>query len=195
MDIDSDDVASLQDPTSPVDGDRTSLLSIRVTDEQREVIYALFNHNDWTIQEVDTHAATLNIDISETYEEYRIPQDHQQEECDYCLCRPCITDPSNKQLWWEDVPSPPSDGNSKKRKEHYKRFWTGLLHRAIWEHPTYLLRKSIALTQDPQRQNVVLSGPRGGYHPRDIMPLCVLKLVRTWLPNPTSRPYLGHRWQ
>jgi hypothetical protein len=32
-------------------------------------------------------------------------------------------------------------------------------------------------------------------HKRDIMPHCVVDLVRTKYPNPKDKPYMGHKWQ
>jgi hypothetical protein len=75
----------------------------------------------------------------------------------------------------------------------YKRFWTCLLHRGVWDNPIYIDRKKSAL-QCENNQDIVFSGPRGGYHRRDLMPQCVLTLVRSWLPNPKSKPYMGHKW-
>ncbi len=66
-----------------------------------------------------------------------------------------------------------------------------LLHRGAWEKPTYKQKKAAALCED--RRNNTWSGPNSKY-PRDIMPECVLKLIRGWLPNPPSILYMGHRW-
>jgi hypothetical protein len=70
----------------------------------------------------------------------------------------------------------------------YKRFWTNLFHRNVWQDPSYLVRKSAALRQDTRRRNYV-------YHRRDLMPKCVLVLVRSWFPNPPYVPYMGHMWE
>ena len=50
---------------------------------------------------------------------YHIEGDNTQEECPWCLCRPCVTDISNKQLWWESECRVPNAENSKLRKNHY----------------------------------------------------------------------------
>ncbi|KAJ8304735.1 hypothetical protein KUTeg_018318 [Tegillarca granosa] len=102
---------------------------------------------------------------------FRLQQNEQEPECQYCLCKPCITNENNKQLWWEDEPLPPRDNNNKDRKERYKYFWTMLLHRGVWDDERYKERKSLAINKDPQRKQFV-------WHKRDIMPLCVLKLER-----------------
>jgi hypothetical protein len=58
----------------------------------------------------------------------------------------------------------------------------------LWQDPRYVARKRAALHQDPRRRNYV-------YHRRDLMPKCVLVLVRSWFPNPPNVPYMGHMWE
>jgi hypothetical protein len=63
-------------------------------------------------------------------------------------------------------------GGRQKIKCH-KRYWTNLFHRNVWQDQGYLVRKRAALRQDTRRRNYV-------YHRRDLMPKCVLVLVRSW---------------
>ena len=70
----------------------------------------------------------------------------------------------------------------------YKRFWTMLFHQNVWRDPRYVERKQRALQQDPQRRKLT-------YHRRDLMPECVVDMVRLWLPNPSEQPYMGHKWE
>jgi hypothetical protein len=42
--------------------------------------------------------------------------------------------------------------NSGLRKEHYKRFWTMLLHRGVWNDDRYIVMKVDAMSRDPRRQ-------------------------------------------
>ena len=121
---------------------------------------------------------------------FRIQEYGEAPECPYCLCHPCVTDDRFRQMWWEVNPHPPSTANSSLRKNHYQRFWVMLLHRGAWDKPIYKQRKDDALKN---RQNYAWSGPNRK-HPSDIMPKCVLQLVRSWLPNPTGKPYMGHKW-
>ena len=74
------------------------------------------------------------------------------------------------------------------RKELYKYFWTMLFHRHVFLDDRYLDRKLRALKQGPRMRNVV-------NHRRDILPHCVIKLVRSWYPNPKDVPYMGHMWE
>ena len=121
---------------------------------------------------------------------YHIEGDNTQEECPWCLCRPCVTDISNKQLWWESECRVPNAENSKLRKNHYQRIWVMLLHRGAWNKDAYKQKKSAAMRN---RSVYAWVGPNTK-HPRDIMPDCVLSMVRKWLPNPATVPYMGHKW-
>lgn len=65
-----------------------------------------------------------------------------------------------------------------------------LLHMGVWNNPIYKDRKATALlTARPNRCGDFV------YHRRDLMPQCVLKLVRSWYPNPPGQDYMGHKWQ
>lgn len=121
---------------------------------------------------------------------YHIPGVDTADECPWCFCKPCVTDMSNQQLWWETECHLPDSSNSKLRKPHYQRFWVMLLHRGIWNKNAYKLRKTAALKN---RNAHAWIGPNSK-HPRDIMPDCVLNMVRKWLPNPATVPYMGHKW-
>ena len=168
------------------------VLSLMVTEEQREVIYAMFLHNGWDIDEAGQSGGHISPAASEP-NEYQIPHVEGETECPFCLCRPCITNNRFMQAWWEDKTVAPDRRNSKLRKRHYRRFWVMLLHRGVWRDPRYVQRKRAALQE--HRNGHVWSGPAGCSHPRDIIPKCVLELVRGWLPNPASQPYMGHRWE
>ncbi len=141
-----------------MDGDRTedsennavSDLHLHVTDLQKETIGNLFNHYDWEFTEVsaektpenqDSNAATgdiahqdgsVDLDPPECVPGYHVNHIQGQAECEYCLCKPCITDERNRQLWWEEESQEPNCYNHKRRKDVYKRFWTMLYHRNVW---------------------------------------------------------------
>lgn len=134
------------------------------------------------------HAEEINDNNEEVNQHFRIQQDHNSSECIYCYCRPCITDEVNRQLWWETDTHPKHRRNRNLRKEIYKRFWTMMYHRDVWNHPCYVHKKRRALEQDPRFRNLV-------WHRRDIMPDCVIKCVRGWFPNPDNIPYMGHLWE
>lgn len=121
---------------------------------------------------------------------YHVDEDPENEECPWCLCKPCITDASNQQMWWEMNCRAPSESNSKRRKSHYQRFWVMLLHHGAWTKDAYRLKKIAAL----QNRGIHAWAGPNPKHPRDIMPDCVLSMVRGWLPNPPTIPYMGHKW-
>ena len=102
--------------------------------------------------------------------------------------KPCITDGRNRQMWWPSEPALPDRRNTSFRKEKYKFFWTMLFHRGVFLDERYRERKLNVLQLDPRFTNVAS-------HRRDILPECVVNLVRVWFPNPKNIPYMGHRWQ
>lgn len=194
-----------------------------VTEEQKETIRSLFNHYNWDLEEVNPaelnraqqissprqneevmESANNNQDevpVGEANDEevdtepgqpymndFRLEHDQEREECQICLCKPCISDEHHRQLWWETEDHEPNEDNHDYRRLIYKRFWTMLLHYGVWEDPRYQERKVAALSTDPRRKEYV-------YHKRDIMPKCVIVLVRRWFPNPASLPYMGHMWE
>ena len=187
-------------------------VTMELNNLQLETIKYLFGHNDWEMKIIEQSAVveenggnshvqnntdqstqTNNDNVAnETDEddnpEFVIPPDISEEECQYCFCRPCITNEQNKQMWWHDREEAPHQRNSGLRKEHYKRFWTMLLHRGAWNDDRYLLMKTDALARDHRTQ-------RFDCHKRDIMPKCVVTLVRHCFPNPGGFPYMGHMWE
>lgn len=181
-------------------------LSLLVTEEQRNTIRHLFEHYEWEFNEANSTQdnACVNQSTQTNEDENADSQDnqpgmedenrfiiqHDQDcaECPFCFCKPCITNERNKQLWWEDNSQPRHQRNHSLRKEKYKYFWTMMYHRDVWRDDRYQLRKRQALDRDPKFRNYI-------YHKRDIMPNCVLKLVRGWHPNPENVPYMGHLWE
>ena len=63
-----------------------------------------------------------------------------------------------------------------------------MYHRDAWKDLRYLAEKLKALQADPRHR-------KNEWRRRDIMPKCVLSLVRTWFPNPDGVPYMGHLWE
>ena len=183
-------------------------LTLDFTPEQLETIETFFNYNNWDFEKAkisnsndlssgkcDVSTQTQNCVSLVTNEscedgpppEFHIEQDLLEDERAYCFCRPCITSEANKQFWWESDDVPPSVNNHGIRKEKYKRFWTMMFHQRVWDDPRYKRKKQLALQSDPRFRRYV-------WHRRDIMPNCVLTIVRQWLPNPQGAPYMGHMW-
>ncbi len=69
------------------------------------------NDQDATLQDQDND--------QDDYLNYRI-ECHvtaNMQECPWCLCTPCVTDNSNRQMWWDNQMHAPSPVNSKARKK------------------------------------------------------------------------------
>ncbi|CAC5363503.1 unnamed protein product [Mytilus coruscus] len=178
-------------------------IALLVTEEQKETIYSLFGYYNWDVNLVDSDneiakVTTLSTQTSDIVHEeiedgieenqFLIEQDQECEECPFCFCKPCNTSENNRQMWWESEPQCRHKRNHSLRKEKYKYFWTMMFHREAWKGDRYLLRKQAALERDPKFKNYT-------WHKRDIMPNCVLKLVRGWHPNPENITYMGHLWE
>ena len=103
--------------------------------------------------------------------------------CRECLCNPCVT--THRQAWLGNAVAP-HNRNADLRKKRYKHFWQMLDRRQAWIHPSYLRKKAQLLNR--QDDTIV-------YTVREIMPRCVIDLVRSLFPNPPGRPYMGHKWQ
>jgi hypothetical protein len=72
-----------------------------------------------------------------------------------CVHLSCVFPPFSEtkdQLWWHANTEEPHLRNSGLRKEHYKRFWTMLLHRGVWNDDRYIVMKVDAMSRDPRRQ-------------------------------------------
>jgi hypothetical protein len=65
-----------------------------------------------------------------------------------------------------------------------KRFWQSINYLGGWNDTRYL-----------QKKVATDNGEWVMIHNREVMPLCVLKEVRSKYPNPQGIPYLGHKWQ
>jgi hypothetical protein len=136
-------------------------VTLQLNSDQMENLRGIFKHYGWDFNSAITETATSTCvlvdaetqtdnndaenmaDESENINEhFTIQQDPNKEECVYCFCRPCITNESNRQLWWEPNTHPPHQRNHSLRKEKYKRFWTMMYHRNVWIHPSYIKKKS-----------------------------------------------------
>ena len=103
---------------------KQGLLSIDVTDEQREAIQELFEKNHWEWPEV-SRDRDEEYDPDNVKPGHIIPQDKEREECPHCLCQPCITDESNRQFYWPANNAVPNRFNNTKRRTMYKNFAAG----------------------------------------------------------------------
>ena len=113
-------------------------------------------------------------------------EDSETEECPHCFCRPCVT--TYRQAWLGNG-NPPMAGNNSLRRQKYKHFWRMMSNRYAWSDPRYIQKKALALGQAniAESENYCLEV-------REIMPDCILELVRSLYPNLDKVPYMGHKW-
>lgn len=155
----------------------------RLSNEQIEATKAFFMHYDWDWNtELIESEQRNNEDQSENFTPF-IAANFEAGICDQCLCSPCVLDESNRQTWWPLDNMVAKRTNNATRKILYKKFWTMLCHRGVFQNPTYIERRSAAIARDKQRNYFVWHN-RGSQ--RDLLPNCCSEssLVQ----------YMGHLW-
>ena len=189
----------------------------RVTREQLLAIEAFYNHNDWNFNDsiinnpweetesqelicvgcVPEMTSSQNSDNNENShrngdqnieEGFQNIREHGQingDECLHCFCSPCVT---NDRQQWLGQGAPKHVRNSGIRKERYKKFWTLLSRKGAWLDSRYLTKKSALMGRNDTQESCSV------WTKRELMPDCVLNLVRELYPNPDNRPYMGHKW-
>ena len=169
----------------------TQLVSYNLSQDQIKAIKQLFTEKQWKYEEVSyckKEQVVDEYDPDNCEPGFTIDKNENKDECPFCFCSPCVTSDDNRQSWWLHNSKPANALNSKSRKKCYKSFWTMMYHRRAWLDERYKIKKRIAMGLDPRRNRYEW------IHRRDIMPDCVLKLVRFWYPNPEDIPYMGHTW-
>ena len=159
----------------------------RIKSEQIEAIEKLFQENNWnlelSISNEGINSYECETDVAKS--EYVILPIEKETRCPHCFCQPCITNDQNRQQWWGQGPHEPQIQNSGKRKNCYRRFWTMMAHRRVWDIEEYQQKRQNDLLLHRDECVIVF---------REIMPDCVLEIVRKWYPNPVHVPYMGHKW-
>lgn len=108
--------------------------------------------------------------------------DDTDPECSFCFLRPCVTD---RPMYWLGDGQRACEENSSIRRTKYSSFWKVLNNLGAWSDPRYFEVKI-------QRAN---GGEWAVNHRREVMPVCVLKKVRSLYPNPKGKPYMEHKWK
>lgn len=103
--------------------------------------------------------------------------------CQHCFLSPCVTVYPQS---WLGHGAGPHMRNAPLRKKKYKLFWKVISERGGWLHPRYVAKKQRVLHRT--RDDSIV------WTPREIMPDCVLNLVRGLHPNLPGQPYMGHKW-
>lgn len=165
-----------------------AIITLQVSQQQKTELMEWISGREW-----NKDAVLGVVEYDGSLEEIKVtprkPMEREKEGseiCEHCYCAPCVTDITNKQQWWPEADSEPKIGNNVKRKNIYYKFWTMLYHRGVWNFPQYILKK----------QNMLSTATRlsGKTVRREIMPDCVMGMVRRWYPNIDGQPYMGHRW-
>lgn len=184
---------------------------ILLTDEQKEAIEIFCHMNEWDISFEhleDTDLVHVENDITPSAGQQNegsnaavcarqapredIWTDPDAEECAFCYLRPCVT--THRQSWLGGGRDARL-ANRVTRKTLYKKFWSVMDYRGAWNDPRYLDKKEAAMHEADNQEIVVwIKGPKARESVREIMPECILKLVRNLYPNPHGVPYMGHRW-
>ena len=189
-----------------MESSRTYDLKIRcVSDDKLEAIRRLFDENEWNfdfdIEETRPNPSCSSTNELQNYSESlnepsTSVQSHErvlppiyidvgaaaEGECPHCFCSPCVT--KHRQSWLGNGQKK-CKRNANLRKTIYKRFWSMLDRRGAWKHSRYIQKKNRRLAQD----NPINVIPK-----REIMPDCVVSLVRDLYPNPDGVPYMDHLW-
>lgn len=124
--------------------------------------------------------------------EPRIPAIPGEDLCNLCLCQPCVT--TKRQRWLGEGQKSCRE-NSGIRKKMYLRFWQMLDSRGIWRCTEYQRRRKETMERDAKKEDdPELVWMDYCQSEREIMPICVLKLVRSMYPNLPGHPYMEHKW-
>ena len=152
---------------------------------QIKCIENLFREKKWIFEseKYDENADKEVYECANTH--FKIEPIDGETKCIYCFCQPCVTNEQNRQQWWGTDPTAPGIENSGKRKKCYQRFWAMMAHRHVWNIPEYLEKRAQSLSENRHKCVII--------H-REIMPDCVLSVVRNWYPNPPKVQYMGHKW-
>ena len=142
-----------------------------------------------TARKGDSCASAINVsagvDVSHSGQGNEASElDGDRWECVFCFCSLCET--CVRQQWLghgQDA----HKRNSRIRKKLCRKCRFMMNMRGAWRHPLYVRKKETAMCRDHTDGTVV-------HVLREIMPECVLKLVKGLYPNPPDTPYLRHRW-
>lgn len=103
----------------------------------------------------------------------------EEGACPHCFLKPCIAD-ANATADFLGRGAPPRADNNAMRRPIYKLFWKQMRNCNGWIIKEYIEKK--------------LSLGGSVNDPREVMPACVLSLVRGKYPNLPSQQYMGHMW-
>ena len=146
-------------------------VTVTLSEEKLSAIRALFAYNGWDWTPDEEEILSDNPELPSSSGPV-IEGNADRAECPDCFCRPCVMNESHRQLWWLGNPHAPSRSNNTNRRKLYKRFWTMLSHRGVWDDERYIARKSAAVRRDSRRNMYVWQAHE---YKRDIIPDCVIR--------------------
>ena len=124
-----------------------------------------------------SHLEVRNQDKERDNENYELDTIVSKDRCRYCLQSPCITLEDTLPVTLQAA-GPPDPRNHAKRYHIYRRMYTMLNHRGLWQDPEYLEHKlELGCVLDDVKE---------------VMPACVVYYARNKWPNPEGIPYKGH---
>ena len=130
-------------------------------------------------------ADTRTNDNQELPPTYDHPIELEEDDvCPHCFMTVCVAQANNGAPWLGEGQLP-SEHNPPIRKQLYRRFWKIVSNNGGWNIAPYVAKK----------QRLGGNRPDIVYHEREIMPDCILDLVRSLYPNPKGQPYMGHQWE
>lgn len=103
-------------------------------------------------------------------------------ECEHCFQSPCVT---NRNFTWMGLGQEPCIDNSSIRKDKYKNYWKVMSNLGAWNDSRYIRLKTARAD----------GGEWAVCHRREVMPVCILRQLRTLYPNPKDKPYMDHKWE
>ena len=154
--------------------DRKKLVTLRITEEQKEAIQGFFTHFDWDLEIVCETFENANVTeelgdpqskISESEGEKcghevsddaaditTLPLPLTEGQCPECFCTPCITFKPQK---WLGNGQTAGTGNNAIRRDRYRKFWKVLNDRGAWLFRNYTIKKSRQLKTDDSKGDIV----------------------------------------
>lgn len=192
---------------------------LNITDEQIEAIQIFINMNEWDqeirlvvesddmhedtktpsgpVSEVDLIASVSNVDNEDdpTNASGRTKHDQLRDNtlpaCGECFLQPCVT--HYRQGWLVKLKAAHAK-NRITRRRMYCKFWSVMDYRGAWQDPRYIAKKRKELQQAGYISESTVWQTALGQVQREIMPDCVVTMIRGLYPNPPGVPYTGHKW-
>jgi hypothetical protein len=134
-------------------------------------------------QDIDVNDDHIHVAQAGNNEDISFSDD-EEGQCPHCFLEPCIA--TIHQGWLGNGQTARKE-NTGLRRVRYKKFWQVMHYKSAWKKKKYLRKKALMMHRAEVDQSVV-------DHQREVMPDCVLDLVRGLYPNMPNIPYAGHQF-